>query len=457
VQTPVARRRFLAAYGVWLFVIAAYFIPGATWNPASRFALTRAIVEHHSLAIDGFEESTGDRSFRDGHWYTDKAPIPSLLAVPAYAIVHALGAEPSFEPIGEGQVRVSRGFRFSLWICSIATAGLSAALLGIFLFISVRAPPPGALVASSAAIVATPVFPYATSFYGHALAGLFLAVAVAVAALAEPSRRDVRIAGACLALAAGCEYLTAIPAVLIAGFVLIPHPRRALDLALGALAPGLIVAAYHTACFGAPWRTGYSFLVRPQFVAGHGGGFLGIHTPKLAAMAGLLVGPRRGLFFIAPIALAGVVGLVQGVRNGDRASRIALSVSALMLVLVSGYYMWWGGAAAGPRHLVPVLPLLAYGLATLWSIPRLRVPLGAVAIVSCGIVLALVAVGLEAPERGNVLFDYVWPNLSHGRLARIPGASNVGLLLGLPRLFSLVPLVVWMAGGFAWLARESRR
>src|SRR5947207_13090537 len=78
-------RAFRISYALWLFGLFAYFIPAATWNPVSRFDLTRAIVERRTFAIDDFVDDTGDRSFANGHWYTDKAPIPSLVAVPAYA------------------------------------------------------------------------------------------------------------------------------------------------------------------------------------------------------------------------------------------------------------------------------------------------------------------------------------------------------------------------------------
>ena len=39
-----------------------------------------------------------------------------------------------------------------------------------------------------------------------------------------------------------------------------------------------------------------------------------------------------------------------------------LLVIGFYLALNSGYYMWDGGAALGPRHCVPMLPFLALGL-----------------------------------------------------------------------------------------------
>src|SRR5204863_36012 len=103
--------------------------------------------------------------------YSDKAPLPSLFAVPACAVWRVLGADPHFQPDGP-RIEVDRSFRIGLWACSLGTAGLAAALLGVVLFEALRArtTPIGALVASSAVMLATPIFPYATSFYGHGIA-----------------------------------------------------------------------------------------------------------------------------------------------------------------------------------------------------------------------------------------------------------------------------------------------
>src|SRR6185369_17977061 len=98
----------------------------------------------------------------------------------------------------------------------------------------------------------------------------------------------------------------------------------------------------------------------------------------------------------------------------------------LLLILNAGYYMWWGGAAAGPRHLVPALAFVGLGFAVAWQrswARRLLIPL---LFVSVANMLVLTAVGLEAPERRDVLFDYTWPRLLQGKIAHLAGASNLG-------------------------------
>src|SRR5512139_261449 len=135
-----ARRALLWAYAVWIFGIFGYFIPAATWSPASRFALTRALVEESRLTIDSTVRSTGDRARREGHWYTDKAPLPSVLAVPGYSMLSAWnalrGVAPHFKAIETPdtpakRVIVNRAFQRSLYVCSLTTAGVAGTVLAL--------------------------------------------------------------------------------------------------------------------------------------------------------------------------------------------------------------------------------------------------------------------------------------------------------------------------------------
>jgi hypothetical protein len=490
-----ARRRFLIAYGIWLFGAFAYFVPSATWSPVARLNLTRAIVEQGTLSVDAFAESTGDRARRAGRWYCDKAPIPSLLAVPAYAAFHAYnrirGVRPEFVAISTPDmpaqhVRVNRTFQQALYVCSLSTAGLAGTGLGLLLFL-VLAPSVGsaiALFASATTVLATPVFTYSTSFYGHvpATALLFGAVTAAStsidsdsAALAEPpalSTGRLRLAGACLVSAVGCEYLAAVPALFVFAFIVWRGRAQAApmlrQLALGGVVPFVILASYHWVCFGLPWKTAYSFIERPEFARGHASGFLGITWPSAHALLGLTFGSSRGLFFIAPVTLLGfALALAGRVDAGSAASmratpkldeRHALAAGAVALLLVNAsYYMWWGGAAFGPRHLLLIVPLAAYGIARACLHRAGRVVAAVLAALSFSSVLSVTMVGLEAPERVNVLTEYAWPHLAAGNVAALSGASNLGIRLGLPRAATFGPILVWLLIGGRVVARALTR
>ncbi|MBX7197361.1 MAG: hypothetical protein K1X94_35245, partial [Sandaracinaceae bacterium] len=363
-----------------------------------------------------------------------------------------------------------------LYASSIGVSGLSLAVLALALHALSRrrVDERTRLVAIALACLGTPLYAYATSFYGHVPAAALLTAALEALDPRAPRAR-LPLAGFCLGAAVGCEYLTAVPGAVLASFAVLHGPRdararRVSELALGALAPVLVLAGYHQLCFGAPWLTGYSHLANPEFVSGHQRGLLGIGLPTLEALVGLLVSPRRGLFVVAPVAIVGVVGLVVAARHGairdasagppeepipppDRLPAVALAALVALFLANAGYYMWWGGAAIGPRHLVPMLPALALGIAQAWSWPRARPWVAALGVLSIGLVLALTAVGLEAPESGNVLFDYALARLSRAEVSALPSATNLGLLLGLPPLLSLVPWFVWLVlvGRVLWI------
>jgi hypothetical protein len=464
--------RFRLAYAAWLLGIFAYFLPAATWNPVSRFGLTRALVEQHRLTIDAFADSTGDRARAADHWYTDKAPFASFLAVPAYTayegIVRSRGKPPGYEVASATarattRITVNRSFQRGLYVCSLATAGLAGVGLGLVLFelLRRRVNLEAAFIGATCTVLATPLFPYATSFYGHSVAALFLSAALLLLETRPAARWHVRCAGACLAASVGCEYLSAVPAAALFAVTLLARPRAerpkvVIDVALGALGPAALIGGYHWACFGAPWKTGYSFIVDEQFARGHATGFLGVRLPEGSALWGLSFGQRRGLFYVAPLTLLLFVGWFVRVRHKDW-TVIAGALGFIGLLLVnSSYYMWWGGAAAAPRHLVPALGFLALGFPWLWARPRWRWLTAAVALISFANMLALTAVGLEGPERGDALFDYVYARFFDGKLAALSGASNLGIELGLVRGGSLALLCVWLLVGAFILLRQVR-
>lgn len=99
-----------------LFVIAAvtfsWFYGGAGWNQDAQFDLTRALVERHTLYIDGYDENTGDISVgAGGHKYVNRAPGVSFLAAVPYAIWK------------------------NQWFCTAATCGVCGALIGPVLYL----------------------------------------------------------------------------------------------------------------------------------------------------------------------------------------------------------------------------------------------------------------------------------------------------------------------------------
>jgi hypothetical protein len=103
-----------------------------------------------------------------------------------------------------------------------------------------------------------------------------------------------------------------------------------------------------------------------------------------------------------------------------------------------------------------VIALLGLGVPAVWEQAAARWACIALAILSALDMLVVAAVGLEAPERANVL-RWAWGKLLAGKLAVVPGSSNLGIELGLPRAGSLGPWLAWALIGLrlVWRSAEA--
>jgi hypothetical protein len=444
--------------GLLLLVTYAYFVSPPSWNENSRFDLVRSLVERQRLDIDPYQHDTGDKALFAGHYYSDKAPGASFLATPVYAayygFVRLTGGTPpaSLEAIardedGERQYLVNQAFRRALYICNLFTNALGGAVLGALFFTYLARLVPGrqALEAALALGLGSLVLPYATMFYGHVLAALFLFAAFALVTGLEPGGRRLAGAGALAGLAVLTELPTAPAALLIGAWALWRTRRRGLWFAAGLVPPLVLLALYQHAAFASVLGAGYAHVSRPDFAEGMSHGLLGVGLPRPSVLAAMLVGRSRGLLYLSPVLVLGFVGLVRRVREPTFA--LAGAIVLYFLLMNAGYYMWYGGSALGPRHLIPALPFLGLGIP--FALRRHRPILVAVLLgVSVCNLLAATAVEPAAPMVADVLRDHVYLHLLRGEVPLPRGPNNLGHAFGLPGPASLLPLLlVW---GLAW-------
>jgi hypothetical protein len=479
VRPLAAHRAFLLGPALALLLSYAYFVAAPAWNQNSRLALTRALVETHSTVIDRYHETTGDKSFRDGHFYSDKAPGTSFLAVIPYAALYtyrvltdgelpevtvhpldpaaaAAGDLPDPSARQPGDVLVyNQTHRLALWLCGLFAVALPS-LFGVaavfLLALQELEDRRGAMFVAFAYAIATPAFVYSTVLYGHQACGALLVCAYAVIALA-PARAGPRtgaVAGALVGCAVLTEYPAAVVVVILCGWGLVRHgPRFALGMVLGGLPFAGLLALYHTAAFGSPLQTGYDFVYREEFATGMEVRYgLGLPDPRVAGE--LLFGSYRGLLYLAPILIPAIWGLGARLVDPEPARRgraiVAVLIAVYFWLLNAGYYMWDGGASAGPRHMVPALPFLALGLAAAWKVtPRVCLVLAGVSALQ---MLLLAAAAPEATQHSNPLWEYALGKV----LSRTPSpavtGTNLGLLIGLPSLLSLAPILAIWAWAF---------
>lgn len=468
------------AIALLLLCTFGFFVGPPAWNQNSRLALTRALVEHRDVVIDTWHVTTGDKSFRDGHFYSDKAPGVSLLATLPYAGYYAIrrgtGAElpdvrvvpldpavaaaeqtPDPEHREPGDALAYNSAQLvALWLCRMVVISLptlaAAALVYLLMLRELGGDRTRATWVTLAWVLATPTLGYACGFYGHQLAGDLLIASFALVVLSDhrPASRGLGLViGSLLGWAVLSEYTAAVPVIALLAWA---SWRRGLKLglwmAIGGLPWALVLAGYHAWAFGGPLQTGYDFVYLEEFAEGMAVNY-GVGAPKLDVLAQLLFGSYRGLFYLSPVLLLAAWGL--GVRLFSEPALVAsqapplrradllvaIAIVAYYLLLNAGYYMWDGGASLGPRHAVPMLAFLAVGLGP--AIARLPGAVAVLGAVSCAQILVITAAGPEAPAHGNPIWAYAVPKL----FAETPPgtATTLGRLLGLPGPLSLIPLL----------------
>ncbi len=385
---------------IWLalltFVTCAYFQAGGGWNQNSQFDLTRAIVEHHTFAIDAYAGSTGDVARHGGHLYSNKSPALSWIAAVPYAGLHAAEHDStSIEAIA-----------FNAYICTLLCVALPGALVATMLYRYPRGKGLGAPWSACVALtatLATQSLPYATIFMLHVPSGALLLFA------AISPRRT--LAGLAAGVATVMNYLCA-PALLILGLV----GNRKWRFAGGAVPPLILLAIYQKICFGSPFA---SSIAREDARFLSRGAMFGLfRVPQPDALFGISISPYRGLFFFAPVLLMSVAGAIAWFRDGDdRRSLAAIALIFAIFFLVNASFNGWeGGFGIGARYLVPAIPLLALAMPRCkgWQRPVLI----ALAIVSFAINFAATAV--DPQPSGSIprpLTQYILPLLIHGHFS----------------------------------------
>lgn len=176
---------------------------------------------------------------------------------------------------------------------------------------------------------------------GHALGGF----AFAMMALCRPP-------DAMLALAAGVY-------VVARGW----RTERAmvLSFALAAAAPVALLLAFNTLQFGAPWVFTQISRVRGIDAASFPTESYWRENP-LVGLAGLLLSPSRGLLVFSPM-FALLALRWRAVREGAPPLVLALLGGfALMTLVLSRYYAWYGGWTYGYRMIGDAAPVLCLAL-----------------------------------------------------------------------------------------------
>jgi hypothetical protein len=471
-----------------LFVSFAYFYEGGGWNQNTRFDLVRAILETRTVCIDLYHENTDDKAHAGAHFYTDKAPGASLIAVPAVGAVRAV------MHLAHAKLYSREAMVVYSYVATLVAAALPAAIAGWCVFWVARrfgADDGGATLAAIVCGLGTPLWAYATIFYGHALAAGCLAVAYVGSlrigdALTRPHTTRIALI---VGLAAGWAVVTEYPASIPAGVLVLyavwlrwkrepsSFARACVTMGVGLAFGAVVLLGYNWLAFGKPLYIGYT---SEEGYAAMRTGIFGVNFPTIEGTYGILFGQYRGLLPLAPVLAITPVGFWFLLRHARTrgAAAVAAFVALYYFLLTAGYAYWSGGWSYGSRHLGPALPFLCVGLAPIWMRTGrvLRVAILVLALVGVGESLVAVATTPQPPNGvERPMAELLWPAFRSGdfpigwqgyldfrppaapmselEATGVPRAAwNLGQLAGLGAFASLIPLLaLWLAGAIAWV------
>lgn len=471
-RKPSTRNQRLGIALFWLLVVAyAYVIPATpNFNTESHLYVAFSIVDYHTVNIDHFARRLGDESYFNGHYYSDKAPGLSLIAVPVYAATEALlhqRAQP-YGAVGKYGYTLPRStayIRYAIsYVLLILPSALFAVLLWLFLsrFVSIG----WAMLATGAYAVGTTAYPYSMWFFSHQICAIALFSAFMLFFLyarREPTRRrDWQLAAGGLlgAFAVISEYPTALLFICILVYLAVIARARARAIAAAAVGTIPCVLAdlgYNVLAFGRPLTTGYMHVQSTMYHHQISSGFLGmgnlqgygVQPPTWTSVWEITFGTYRGILTLCPVLLLAVPGLVLMWKRRDLRAETVLCAAAIFLYFlmdaarpqdVNG---WSGGWSVASRHLVPVLPFMIMPVALGLRQAAFRVVFSVLAGISVAAMLMVVVSGWSGgfPYTDHFPFYHqVLHNLGHGKLA-----LSWGSLLGLNAVIAFLPMVAIIA------------
>lgn len=356
-----------------LFVLAIawygwFLTPLPNWNVNSRADLASSIVLDHKVTIDRYFHNSSDIACVNGHYYSDKAPGSSWMALPWLTIY-------SFKFVVE-PINIWQGYLLTFFVVSLPSAFL-AVLLFRYLFLSTNNPG-AALIATVTFAFGSIAFPYATLFYSHMPATiiLFLLYLIGNRCSSEP---DFANYPACAAFGflQGALFVTEqqlAPAGAAIGLYFLWNIRslgvrhvisRLAAAAAAAAIPVCCWLSYNSIIFHRLVDFGYHYECIQEFKRGMTRGIGGFEFPRISTLFDLYFSAGRGLFATTPVFLLAIPGLYIMFRNKSSRSDAALITTIIIITALwsACVYQPEGGASLGPRYLLSMLPFCSVAMA----------------------------------------------------------------------------------------------
>ena len=413
--------------GITVFAFNALYATTFLGNPMSKSTLdlTVSLVDRRTLDIDSYAGNSTDIAQRNGHFYSGMPPGVSLVCVPYYLAAKTwlwLIATPTRERAMDERFLKAGGAAWqpseqhltiillNLFICIFGCSVLAGTMAALFHRALTEIYPD---LEERRRLVTTWLFSFGTLWFiyspgiYHRIFSTFLCFGAFLlvpprssAPCGHPPTSKWRglLFGLALGLAVASTYEMAIVAVILISYAAMQCGRRWPWgwTAVGAAFFLGLLAAYHTACFGAPWATPYAARrngsVLPPVFRGESGASL--LAPR--RFVEFLVGSRYGIFFYSPLLVLALPSLAllrrrpafilqpsqphtQNSTVKTQRGLVAVAFSIFASLLAFHYVTGYNGLPGefGFRMMKPAIPFLmllvplSYGWSYRWVVPVL--------------------------------------------------------------------------------------
>ena len=312
-----------------VFLVAGYFSNAGSWNQNARLNSIFAFVEpgpdRFSFHFDRFMTrpelnlTTGDWSKFKSHYYSNKAPGTTLFGVIPYSFLYLIQSSQKID-IENPYVSYANRYVINLAVSVFPLACAVVALLK--LVISLGHSIHKATIVCLCFAFGTIVFPYSTQLWGHTTAAALLIISLQ--RLYYRTTPSYFWSGLYAGLAVCTDYFAALAAIAICLISFTRRSRCGLWVIAGGLIPAILLATYHTICFGSPFSLPTDY-TNPAFIdVGRKLGLFG--SISINALWQLTFGQMRGLFFTMPLLLCSLLGLCFWARSGTSRDLLLASI-----------------------------------------------------------------------------------------------------------------------------------
>jgi hypothetical protein len=315
-------------------------------NTASRALPIISFFENGTLQIDKYQEPINDKAHINGHYYTDKAPLPTFIVLPFFGLLKAVGLVKEVD----GSLFGTEVFMLGSFI----TGSLPFVLFMLLAFFAIAKKEPSV---SQVFLVMMPfygsfIFVFAGTYFAHIMSAFLLLVAY----LFLKDKKYI-LAGLFSGLAFLSEYTIALVFPIWALQVWIREKSfyKGFLFGLGTMPSIIFILIYNYIFTGSPFEMLYKYHTFQDLHTNYG-----FNLPSLESIWGLTFSDYKGLFFYTPFLFLAFAGISKKYNFKAFAGHYLFYVSIVYFLVVAAYFGWWGGWTYGPRLLFPVAVLLVY-------------------------------------------------------------------------------------------------